>query len=54
MDMMYMPDAIDAVVKLLNADPSRLIHRNSFNITAMSFEPEDIKKNQSKKNNPRI
>ncbi|BAP86460.1 UDP-glucose 4-epimerase [Paucilactobacillus hokkaidonensis JCM 18461] len=48
MDMMYMPDAIDAVVKLLNADPSRLIHRNSFNITAMSFEPEDIKKSIQK------
>lgn len=48
MDMMYMPDAIDAVVKLLNADPSRLKHRNSFNITAMSFEPEDIKKSIQK------
>ncbi|WP_461239880.1 L-threonine 3-dehydrogenase [Paucilactobacillus sp. N302-9] len=48
MDMMYMPDAIDAVVKLLNADPSRLVHRNSFNITAMSFEPEDIKKSIQK------
>lgn len=48
MDMMYMPDAIDAVVKLLNADPDKLIHRNSFNITAMSFEPEDIKKSIQK------
>ncbi len=42
MDMMYMPDAIDAIVKLLEADPSRLVHRNAFNITAMSFEPEQI------------
>ncbi|GAX03228.1 UDP-glucose 4-epimerase [Secundilactobacillus pentosiphilus] len=48
MDMMYMPDAIDAVVKLLNADPDKLVHRNSFNITAMSFEPEDIKKSIQK------
>ncbi|MBC1418191.1 L-threonine 3-dehydrogenase [Listeria fleischmannii] len=42
MDMMYMPDAIDAIVTLLEADPSRLVHRNAFNITAMSFEPEQI------------
>ncbi|WP_088810254.1 MULTISPECIES: L-threonine 3-dehydrogenase [Listeria] len=42
MDMMYMPDAIDAIVKLLEADPSRLVHRNAFNITAMSFDPEQI------------
>ncbi|MFD1419240.1 L-threonine 3-dehydrogenase [Companilactobacillus keshanensis] len=43
MDMMYMPDAIDAVIKLMNADPDKLEHRNAFNITAMSFKPEDIK-----------
>lgn len=42
MDMMYMPDAIDAIVNLMEADPSKLIDRNAFNITAMSFEPEDI------------
>ncbi|MDY4761681.1 L-threonine 3-dehydrogenase [Streptococcus thoraltensis] len=42
MDMMYMDDAIDAIVDLLNADPERLEHRNSFNITAMSFDPEEI------------
>lgn len=40
MDMMYMPDALDAIVHLLEADPSRLIHRNAFNITAMSFDPD--------------
>lgn len=43
MDMMYMPDAIGAIIKLMNADPERLVHRNAFNITAMSFEPEQIK-----------
>lgn len=43
MDMMYMPDAIDAIIKLLTADPEKLIHRNAFNITAMAFEPEEIK-----------
>jgi nucleoside-diphosphate-sugar epimerase len=42
MDMMYMPDAIDAIIQLMEADPARLKHRNAFNITAMSFEPEQI------------
>jgi len=42
MDMMYMPDALKAAVDLMNADPSRLVHRNSFNIASMSFEPEQI------------
>lgn len=44
MDMMYMPDALNAIVQLMEADPSKLIHRNAFNISAMSFEPEDIAK----------
>lgn len=42
MDMMYMPDALNAIIQLLEADPNKLIHRNAFNVTAMSFEPEDI------------
>jgi nucleoside-diphosphate-sugar epimerase len=42
MDMMYMPDALDAIVRLMEADPARLKHRNSFNITAMSFDPEGL------------
>ncbi|MBC1513547.1 L-threonine 3-dehydrogenase [Listeria booriae] len=42
MDMMYMPDAIDAIIKLMKAEPNQLVHRNAFNITAMSFEPEQI------------
>ena len=40
MDMMYMPDALKAAVDIMNADPSRLVHRNSFNIASMSFDPE--------------
>lgn len=44
MDMMYMPDALDAAINIMEADPDRLIHRNSFNITAMSFDPEMIYK----------
>ncbi len=42
MDMMYMPDALSAIIDLMEADPCRLIHRNSFNVTAMSFDPEEI------------
>lgn len=42
MDMMYMPDALNAIVTLMEADPSKLKHRNAFNITAMSFAPEHI------------
>ena len=40
MDMAFMSDAIDAAVNLMLADPQRLKHRNSFNVTAMSFDPE--------------
>lgn len=40
MDMMYMPDALDACINIMEADPTKLIHRNSFNVTAMSFTPE--------------
>lgn len=42
MDMMYMPDALNAIVELMEADASKLLHRNSFNVTAMSFDPEEI------------
>lgn len=42
MDMMYMPDALNAIIQLMEADPTRLKHRNAFNVTAMSFDPEEI------------
>jgi nucleoside-diphosphate-sugar epimerase len=42
MDMMYMPDALNAITQLLEADPDKLIHRNAFNVTAMSFDPAEI------------
>lgn len=42
MDMMYMPDALKAAVDIMNADPSRLVHRNAFNVASMSFDPEII------------
>ena len=42
LDMMYMPDCIRAGIEIMEADPSKLIHRNAFNVAAMSFEPEMI------------
>jgi len=42
MDMMYMSDAVQAIIDLMEADASKLKHRNAFNITAMSFEPSEI------------
>ncbi len=42
LEMMYMPDALNSVVRLMEADPAKLIHRNAFNITAMSVCPGDI------------
>ena len=42
LDMMYMPDAIKAAIKLMEADPRYLVHRNSFNIASMSFDPEGV------------
>ncbi|MCD8282843.1 MAG: NAD-dependent epimerase/dehydratase family protein [Prevotella sp.] len=42
MDMMYMPDALRAAIEIMEADPSKLKHRNAFNIASMSFCPEII------------
>ena len=42
LDMVYMPDAVRAAVEIMEADPAQLRHRNAFNITAMSFCPEDL------------
>ena len=44
MDMMYMPDALNAAIQLMEADATRLKHRNAFNIASMSFAPEGIYK----------
>ena len=43
--MMYMPDALNACVQLMEADPAKLVHRNSFNIASMSFTPEILFEN---------
>lgn len=42
LDMMYMPDAVAAAINLMEADNSRLQHRNAFNVTAMSITPEQL------------
>lgn len=42
LDMMYMPDALRAAMELMEADSIKLKHHNSFNVTAMSFAPEEI------------
>ena len=42
LDLMYMPDAIRAMVEVMEADPSRLSHRNAYNITAMSVTPTAV------------
>lgn len=39
LDMMYMPDAVRAAMELMEADASRLEHRNAFNVTAMQLTP---------------
>lgn len=40
LDMIYMPDAINGIMRLMEVEPARLGHRNAFNVTAMNFAPE--------------
>ena len=42
LDMMYMPDAIAAMMDLMAADSGRLRYRNAYNVTAMSVTPAEI------------
>jgi nucleoside-diphosphate-sugar epimerase len=42
LEMMYMPDATRAIIELMEADPARLVHRNAFNVTAMSITPAEL------------
>ena len=42
LDMMYMLDALRAAIGVMEADPTRLMHRNAFNVTAMNFTPETL------------
>ena len=42
MDMMYMPDALKAAIHIMEADGSKFVHHNGFNVASMSFDPETI------------
>lgn len=42
MDMMYIDDAINCIIDLLEADPEKLSVRNAFNVSAMSIDPEMV------------
>ncbi len=41
-DMVYMPDVLEGAVKLMEADPARLVHRNAFNVSAMTVTPKEL------------
>lgn len=42
LDMMYMPDALAAIIDLMEASSYKLKNRNAYNVTAMSLKPEDF------------
>lgn len=42
LDFIYMPDALQGAVKLMEASPERLKHRNAYNVTAMSTTPGEL------------
>lgn len=40
--MMFMPDALNATMELMEADPDKLTIRSGYNIAGFSFSPEEI------------
>ena len=42
LDMMYMPDAVTAMIEVMEADATRLVHRNAFNVTAFDVTPAEL------------
>ena len=40
--MMYMPDALHAALTLMQAESEKLLHRNAYNVTALSFTPQQL------------
>ena len=40
--MMYMPDALKATLMLMDADASKVKIRSSYNVAAMSFNPQQL------------
>jgi nucleoside-diphosphate-sugar epimerase len=51
LDMMYMPDAVNAAISLMQTNVKQLTHHNAFNVTAMSITPEQLA-NEIKKHIP--
>ncbi|MCB0722692.1 MAG: NAD-dependent epimerase/dehydratase family protein [Ignavibacteriae bacterium] len=49
--MMFMPDALNATMELMEADPDKLTIRSGYNIAGFSFSPEEIA-NEIKKHIP--
>ena len=49
--MMYMPDALDATLNLMNAESANVKIRSSYNVAGMSFDPAGIA-NEIKKHIP--
>ena len=37
-----MPDAVQAAIEIMEADPTNFTHRNAFNVTAMQLTPETL------------
>lgn len=44
LDMMYMDDAVQAVIDLNEAEGSRLLNRNAYNVSGMSITPAELAK----------
>lgn len=42
LDMMYMSDAVRAMIEVMLADPRTLKHRNAYNLAAMNFTPAEL------------
>ncbi len=42
LDMMYMDDALQAIIQIMKSDGEKLVHRNGYNIAAMSFTPQQL------------
>ncbi|MFU8794823.1 MAG: NAD-dependent epimerase/dehydratase family protein [Dethiobacteria bacterium] len=41
-DMIYMPDVLEGAVQLMDADPAGLVHRNAFNVSAITVTPAEL------------
>lgn len=40
--MMYMPDAIEATISIMESSPENIAERSSYNLSAFSFSPEEL------------